>query len=164
VQIAANTPERVTARVYTPKPVTTGDGQTYSVDVTFNVAVARPAAGTPLPAGGGAPGRALKALDLALTRRNWVGIRAGLAPGALASVEASYRSPEENLEYAVDVLRAWLPKKALAVKGGAQRDDTAVLEVEGEMFEGQRGLYLARMRRSGSAWQLEQATVAGMIE
>jgi hypothetical protein len=164
IELATNAADRVAARLFTPRPVATLGGETYSVDVTFTAAVARPAPGTALPAGGGDAGRALVALDAALTARRWDRIRAGLAPGTVERFDESYRTAEENIDYAVDVLRAWLPKKRLRVSGGELRGDTATLDVEGEMFPGQKALYLARMVRTGGTWQLQQATSAGMID
>lgn len=163
-QVATNGPDRVAARLFTPKPVTTLDKQSYALDVTFNATVTRAPAGTPLPAGGGSAGKALVALDRAISTRNWAAIKAGLAPDTLKQLEEDYRSPKENLDYAVDVLRAWLPKKALVVTGGTLRGEVAVLDVEGQMFEGRRGLYVARMVRTGATWQLDRSVAAGMID
>ena len=138
-------------------------GETYTLDVTFTAAVSRVAAGTPLPAGGGEAGKALKALDLAIGTRNWAGIKAGLSPSQLPSFDKDYNSPTENLDNAVDILHAWLPKTGLKITGGEMRGDAAILEVEGEMFPGTQALYLARMVKTGAAWQLDRATLAGML-
>lgn len=163
-QVASNGPDRVAGRLFTPTPITTLDKTTFSIDVTFSAAVARAAPGTPLPAGGGEPGKALAALGAALTTRNWTDIKAALSSDTLKAMEESYRSPEENTDYAVDVLRAWLPKQSLRVTGGEVRGDTAVLEVEGEMFPGQKGFYLTRMVKADKAWQLDRSVPIGMID
>src|SRR4029078_3661759 len=138
--------------VFTPKPVTVMGGDTYTLDVTFTVRVARAASGTPLVAGGGPPGQALQGLDGAITRKDWTALQAGLTPDTLARFDNSYDSVAEKADNAASTLRAWLPKSALEVHGGARRDDVADLEVVGEMFPGQAALYLARMRKAGPMW------------
>jgi hypothetical protein len=163
-QIVTNTADRVAARVFTPKPVTVMGGDTYTVDVMFTVAVTRGPSATALPAGGGAPGRALAALDEAISRKDWAALQAGLVPDTFARFDNSYDSAAEKADNAATTLRAWLPKSALKVTGGMLRDDVADLEIEGDMFPGQPGLYLARMRKSGTAWQLESATVVGSLQ
>jgi hypothetical protein len=162
-QIATNTADRVSGRVFTPKPVTVMGGDTYTLDVTFTVRVARAASGTPLGAGGGPPGQALQGLDEAITRKDWAALQAGLTPDTLARFDNSYDSVAEKADNAADALRAWLPKSALEVTGGTLRDDVAALAVVGEMVPGQSALYLARMRTSGPTWQLESASVVGML-
>jgi hypothetical protein len=163
-QIATNTADRVAARVFTPRPVTVMGGGTYTMDVTFAVTVTRGPSGTALPAGGGAPGHALAALDKAITKNDWGALQAGLAPETLARFDNSYDSAAEKADTAVSTLRAWLPKSGLTVTGGTLRSDVADLEVEGDMFPGQRAFYLARMRKSGTAWQLESASVVGTLQ
>lgn len=127
----ANTADRVAGRVWSPKPVKTMDDDTWTVDVRFAADVTRAPAGTPLPAGGGDPGKAFKAL--------------------LAKKKA-------------EEISLLLPKKGLKVTGGELRGDSAVLEVEGEMFPKQKALYLVRMTKSGATWTFDRATVAGFID
>ena len=161
--LSVNTPERVAGRVFTTKPVTTMSGDTYTVDVTFDTAVARLPPGQPLGAGGGAPGKALDAFIAAVKKGQWPAIKAALSPAAVEMFDKSYNSPEENAASLADILQAWLPKAGLKIVGGTERGDVADLEVEGEMFPGSPGLYLARMRKAGAQWQFESAGMVGML-
>jgi hypothetical protein len=163
-QIATNSADRVAARVFTPKPVTVTGGESYTMDVTFIVAVTRGPSGTALPAGGGAPGRALVALDRSIIQKDWAALQSGLAPETFTRFDNSYDSAAEKADNAATTLRAWLPKSRLKVTGGTLRDDVADLEVEGDIFPGQPALYLARMRKSGTAWQLESASIVGTFQ
>ena len=161
--LTTNTPDRVAGRIFTEAPVTTLSGDTYTVDLTFDTAVTRVPAGTPLGAGGGEPGRALTAFLATVKKQQWPAIKAGLAPSAVAMLDKSYNSPEENASSASDLLQAWLPKDGLKVVGGEVRGDTADLEVEGEMFPGTNALYLARLRQVNGTWLFESAGIVGML-
>ena len=145
-------PDRVAGRVRTPKAVKTLDGESWTVDVRFSTNVTRLPAGTPLPAGGGEPGKALKALLAAKSAKN------------LDAIQNGVTKKFDDLDDALQSLDIWLPKKGLKVLGGEMRGDTADLDVEGEMFAGQKGLFLVRMTRSGSRWLFVRATPAGFID
>jgi hypothetical protein len=162
-ELSANSAERVAGRISTTKPLKTMKGETYEADMTFSAAIARVAAGTKLAAGGGDPGSALKALYAAMDKKNWKAMRAGVSEKTRAMLEADYRSEGENRDYALDLLGTWLPKKQMKVLGGELRGDTAVLEVEGEIFEGQKALYLVKMVKCGGGWCFDQAANAGML-
>ena len=58
-ELTTNTPDKVAGRIFTPAPVKTMSGSTYSVDLTFTAPVTKASAGTALQAGGGEPGKAL---------------------------------------------------------------------------------------------------------
>ena len=120
-------------------------------------------AGTPLGAGGGAPGKALTAFLAAVKKQQWPAIKAGLAPSAVAMLDKSYNSPEENASSAADSSRRGCPKSGLKIVGGELRGDTADLEVEGEMFPGTNALYLARLRQVNGTWLFESAGIVGML-
>jgi len=162
-QLSENSAERVAGRISTAAPVKVMSGESYTLDVEFSTSVTRVAPGTALPPGGGDPGQALKALDLAVTERTWPAIRTALTAERLEAFDKSYNTPEENLDYAVDILRAWLPKSGLVVVGGELRGDTAILEVEGEAFSGSKGFYVARMSKAGTAWLFDTATMVGLL-
>lgn len=161
--LTVNTPDRVAGRLFTSAPVTTMGGETYTVDLTFDTAVTRTPAGTPLGAGGGAPGKTLTALLAAVKTQQWPAIKAALAPSALATFDKSYNSPEENASSIADILQAWLPKGGLTITGGELRGDTADLDVEGEMFPGTSALYLARLRQVDGTWLFDSAGMVGML-
>ena len=162
-ELTANTPSRIEGHVFSQKPVKTMSGTTYSVDLRFAAEVPAHIAGRPLPAGGGDPGKALTALLSAVAKKNWPDIRAASSPAALKMFESSYNTPAENAETAADLLRGWLPAKKLKVAGGQLRGDVAILDVEGEIFEGQLGLSRVQMVKTGAVWQFERAVRAGML-
>jgi hypothetical protein len=161
--LTTNTPERIAGRIFTVAPVKTMGGETYTVDLTFDTAVTRAPAATPIPAGGGAPGTALTAFLAAVKKQQWPAIKAGLAPAAVTILDKSYNSPEENASSAADLLQAWLPKSGLKIVGGELRGDTADLDVEGEMFPGTNALYLARMHQADGKWLFDSAGLIGML-
>jgi hypothetical protein len=162
-ELTANTKERVAGRVYSAKPVKAMSGEVYEVDVTFDTAVSRAPAGTKLPANGGEAGQAFHKLYQALQKKDEKGIKAGVSPRVDKMLFADYNTPEENLKSAVEILTAWFPKKNVKVTGGEMRGQAALLEVEGEIYEGRNALYIAKMEKGTSGWQLEEIVPAGMF-
>jgi hypothetical protein len=77
--------------------------------------------------------------------------------------DRDYNSPAENAQSALDLLNAWVPRQKMKIAGGELRGESAILEVEGEIFEGQRGMSLVRMTKSGPRWLFEEATRIGML-
>jgi hypothetical protein len=150
-EMTANTPDRVAGRLWSPKPVKTQD-ETWTVDVRFATDVTRLPAGTRLPADGGDPGKAFKALLAARTAKK------------LDAIQKSVVKPFDNLDDALSTLDMWLPKKGAKVTGGEVRGDSAVLEVEGEMFPGMKGLFLVRMTKSGPKWLFDRAIRGGLLD
>jgi hypothetical protein len=162
-ELKVNTKDRVSGRVFTPTPVKTLSGETYEVDVTFDVEVTRAPAGTKLAADGGDAGKAFRSLYEAVQKKNQKGIEAGVTPGVARILYEDYRTPEENLKSAVDTLTAWLPKKNVKVTGGESRGETVLLEVEGEIYEGRNALYIVKMKKEPAGWALDEVVPAGMF-
>jgi len=163
-EMTANTPDKVAGRIVSTKALKTMDGSPYAVDLTFSTAVTRPPAGTKLPADGGEPGKAYKALQAAMVAKSWEGISRNVTARRLESFNASYRTPKENLDDALQTLGFSLPKKPGKITGGELRGDSAVLRVEAELFEGQNALFLIRMVREGPRGVFDRATKAGLID
>jgi hypothetical protein len=161
--LTTNTASRVEGRLVSTSPLTTMDGTKYSVDLKFAADVPAVTTGTPLPAGGGAPGKALTALLLAATNKNWTAIKAASGPSALKMFDNTYDTPAEKAKSTLDLLNAWIPRKKMKIAGGQLQGDTAILEVEGELFEGQLGLSLVRMVKSGAVWSFDQASRVGLL-
>lgn len=158
-----NTAAKVEGRVFSPSPLKTMDGPTYTIDVKFSADVMPGLTGTALPAGGGDPGKAFTAFMGAIAKKNWNGIKSGLSPATLPSFEKDYNTPAENLSSAIDILKAWLPLDKARVTGGVLVSDTdAVLEMEGDRF-GSRTLTLVRMTKTGAVWQFRESVTAGML-
>ncbi|HEX7680396.1 MAG TPA: hypothetical protein VF713_19850, partial [Thermoanaerobaculia bacterium] len=163
-EMTANTPDKVAGHVYSPKPLKSMDGSPYTIDLTFSTEVTRPPAGTKLPADGGEPGKAFKALQTAMASKSWEGISKNVTAKHLESFNESDRTPKENLDDALQTLGLWLPKKPGKITGGTAYGNSAVLKVEGEMFKGQNALFLVRMVKEGPRWVFDRATTAGMID
>jgi hypothetical protein len=163
-ELTTNTPAKVAGHIFSPKPLKTMDGDPYTIDLTFSTEVTRPVAGTPLPADGGEPGKALKALQAAIAKKNWDDITKNVTAKNLESFNESYRTPKENLDDALQTLGFWLPKKPGKIAGGELRGDVAILNLEGELYEGQSGLFLVRMVKAGPNWVFDRATKAGLID
>jgi len=163
-EMTANTPDKVAGRLVSTKALKTMDGSPYAIDLTFSTAVTRPPAGTKLPADGGEPGKAYKALHEAMAKKSWEGVNLNVTAKNREKFNESYRSEKENLDDAVQTLGFWLPKKPGKITGGELRGDSAVLHVEAELFEGQNALFLIRMVKEGPRWVFDRATKAGLID
>jgi hypothetical protein len=163
-ELTANTRDRIAGRVYTPKPVKTMDGETYSANLTFAAAVTRLPAGTKLPAGGGEPGKAFTALMAAVAKRNWDGIVRNVSDAHAKDFSDPDKTAKERLDDAIQTLGFWLPRSAAVVTGGEGRGDSAVLEVEGEISKGTRLLFLVRMIKPGTRWVFDTAAKAGFVD
>lgn len=162
-ELTTSTPAKIEGRIYSATPLKTMDGPTYTIDVKFSADVVAAPTGTPLPAGGGDPGKALTTFLASVTKKNWPAIKAGLSPRALPMFDKDYNTPAENAATASDLFNAWLPMTKLKVGGGLLvNDTTAVLEVEGERF-GSRVMSLVRMVKTGAAWQFDQSAQAGAL-
>jgi hypothetical protein len=162
-EFTSRTATRVDGHVFSPAPLKSMDGTTYTVDLRFGVDVAPSPSGTPLPAGGGDPGKALTAFLAASQKKNWAAIKSGSSPDALKTFDKSYNTPAENAESAADLLKAWIPLQKMSITGGQLRGNIAILDVEGELFPGQLGLSLVQMVKNGTAWQFDRAARAGMV-
>jgi hypothetical protein len=155
-EITTYTADKVAGHVWTPKPVTSSDGTSYSVDVKFSADIAHPPAGTKLAPDGGEPGKALKALLDAMKKKNFAAIKAG--------VTARHAEMFSDVNDAIESLNIFLPKPPMKIRGGELRGDMAILQIESELFPGQKGLTLVQMMKSGTKWQFERATRAGLID
>ena len=162
-EFTTNTPAKIDGRIYAPAPLKTMDGPTYTIDVKFSADVMPALTGTPLPAGGAEPGKAFMAFLDAITKKNWAGIKAGLSPKILPGFDRSYNTPAENLSSAVDILSAQLPISKAKVTGGfLVSPSVAVIEFQGERF-GTAWVEIARMEKTGAAWQYVESAPVGMI-
>jgi hypothetical protein len=162
-ELTTNTNDKVAGRVFTPAPVKTQDGTTYTVDVTFAAPVAAPPAGTDLPAGGGDPGKALASLFAARQKKDWAALKATFSPAATERFVKSYNNDQENLKDALDTMDFWLPNKDATIIGGQLRGDTAIVEVEGPLASGVKVLTVVRMIKAPAGWLFDRAQMAGML-
>jgi hypothetical protein len=163
-EMSANTRDKVAGRIFSPKPLKTMDGDEYMIDLKFSTEVTRPPAGTKLPADGGEPGKAFNALQTAIAKKSWTGIKGNVTAKTLESFYESDRTEKENLADAIQTLAFRLPKKGGTAKGGELRGDSALLNLEGELFEGQYALFVVRMVKDGSRWVFDRAMNAGLID
>jgi hypothetical protein len=162
--MAANTRDKVAGRIFSPKPLKTMDGDDYTIDLKFSTEVTRPPAGTKLPADGAEPGKAFNALQTAIAKKSWTGIKGNVTAKTLESFYESDRTEKDNLADAIQTLGFHLPKKPGKITGGELRGDSAILNLEGQLFEGQNALFLVRMVKDGSRWVFDRAMNAGLID
>jgi hypothetical protein len=162
-ELTTNTQDKVGGRIFTPAPVKTLSGSTYSVDLTFSAAVARPPAGTSLPPGGGDPGKALTDFFAARQKRDWPSLKSALSPAMTEMFVKSYNDDKENLTDMLDTLNFWLPAKDVKITGGKLSGDTAILDVEGVLTSGVKALTLVRLIKGPARWLFDRATMAGML-
>lgn len=162
-ELTTNTPDKVAGRIFTPAPVKTMNGSTYSVDLTFSAPVTKAAAGTVLQAGGGEPGKALLGFMAARQKKDWPSLKAALSPAATERFVKSYNDDKENLADLLGTLEFWLPAKDAKITGGQLAADVAVLDVEGVLASGVKALTLVRLVKRPSGWLFDSATMAGML-
>jgi hypothetical protein len=162
-ELTTNTPDKVAGRIFTPAPVKTLSGSTYSVDLTFSAVVTKAPAGTALPSGGGEPGKALAGFFAARQKKDWLSLKSGLSPEMTERLVKSYNDDKENLADLLDTLDVWLPAKNVTITGGKLSGDTAVVDVEGVMTSGVKALALVRLVKGPARWLFDGATMAGML-
>jgi hypothetical protein len=162
-ELTTNTPDKVAGRIFTPAPVKTMSGSTYSVDLTFSAPVTKAAAGTALQAGGGEPGKALLGFFAARQKKDWPSLKAALSPAASETFVKSYNDDKENLADLLSTLEFWLPASGAKITGGKLSGDEAVLDVEGVLASGIKALTLVRLIRRPSGWLFDSAAMAGML-
>lgn len=164
VQLTTNTPDKVAGRIFTPAPVKTMGGSTYTADLTFSAPVAKAPAGTALPAGGGDPGKALLGFLAARQKKDWPALKAALSPAASEKFVQTYNDDKENLTDTLETLNFWLPAKDAKITGGTLTGEVAVLDVEGVMASGIKALTLVRLIKRPSGWLFDSAAMAGMLQ
>ena len=162
-QLTTNTADKVAGRIFTPAPVKTMGGSSYTVDVAFSAPVVKAPAGTALPAGGGDPGKALLGFQAARQKKDWPALKAALSPAASERFVKSYNDDKENLADTLDTLNFWLPVKDVTITGGQLTGDVAVLDVEGVLASGMKTLTLVRLIKRPSGWLFDSAAMAGML-
>lgn len=158
-----NTPDRVAGRIRTTKPATTMSGDTYELDVTFDTVVSRPPASQKLGAGAGEPGKALQELITAMRANDWKVLRTRVNAKELQSLVDPNASDEENFKSVHSSISMRLPRGKAKVIGGEQMNDSAVIELQGEMTEGIEALYLVRMVKEANGWCFDRSSVVGML-
>jgi hypothetical protein len=162
-ELTTNTPDRIAGRIFTPAPVKTMSGSTYSVDLTFSAPVTKAPPGTALPAGGGEPGNALLDFLAARQKKDWPSLKAALSPSASERFVKSYNDDRENLIDLLETLNFWLPVTDVKISRGMLAGETAVLDAEGVLASGVKALTLVRLVRRPSGWLFDSATMAGIL-
>jgi hypothetical protein len=159
-----HTPTRIACSVKTKEPVKSMDGPTWSMDLSFESDVIGRKPGKPLAKDGDAPGKAFLALRAAADGNDLSKILALLTPDQAKSYQEDWRTPEENLASAKEILSFRLPKQPKITGGEWLADDHALLEVEGVPYENGHMLYLVEMRQIDGRWLFEQSSVAGLLK
>jgi hypothetical protein len=126
-------------------------GKTYDFDLPFSAAITAATPGTPLPADGGAPGKAYAAYLAALAKGDLPALRRMLGEGA------RWQLPEDDEQSARQGLKDLRDGKPVTVKivSAIQRGDHAVLRVEGIDRDEIKRAGRVLMVRDGDAWRAE---------
>ena len=131
--------------------------------MSFDSEVSAHPPGKPIAADGGAPGKALLELVAAVNGKDLAKILALLTPEEAKGYNEDWRTPEENLAWAKDMISTRLPKQPKITGGEWWADDYAVLEVEGVPYPNGKMLYLVEMRLRDGHWLYQQSSPAGML-
>ena len=158
-ELTVSTADRVAGRIWTESAVEIGDGETYSVDLTFDAPISRPPKSEPLPEGGGEPGRALAVAIEAAVAESWP----ELAPLLRAELRDAIQSgwSENDQERAVEIRDRFCQSSecVVVVTGGIRRvDGVADLDVMVQL-EGYKAIHRARMVREGDRWLFDSTTM-----
>ena len=159
-----NSAERIACSVKVAAPVKSMDGPAWTIDVSFDAAVLSRAAGAPIAADGGEPGKAFTALVEAAGGEDLARITSLLSADEASNYQREYNTPEENLAEAKSTLGFKLPKQPRITGGEMLSEDHAMLEVEGVPYEGAKMLYLVEMKRDKGRWGFEGSSMAGMLD
>jgi hypothetical protein len=127
-------------------------GKTYDFDMPFSATITAATPGTPLPADGGAPGKAYAAYLAALAKGDLPALRKMLGESA------RWQLPEDDEQSARQGLKDLRDGKPVAVKilSAIQRGDRAVLKVEGVDRDDIKRAGRVLMVKDGDAWRAEK--------
>jgi hypothetical protein len=151
-QLDDNGPERFKGSWVVAEPEDFFD-KTYQFEMYFDAALAEPASGEDLGAGGGAPGKAYSDYIAALAAGDFVRLR------ELHGEEGRWMFPEDDPDAARETLkwrRDGVPVKA-AILAGVRRGDEAVLMVEGVDRDEIKRRGRVLMARDGGTWRYKSA-------
>ncbi len=149
--LARNDDRRLEGRYYTEKPDAFFD-KTYEFDLPFAVdLLAGSLAGTPLPKGGGDPGKVYQSYLKAVAKKD---------PAALQKVVAKEKATEiaEQLEGGIwkemfEITRD-LEFQTATITGGLQNGNRAALDVEGKSFGGDKFRGRVFLVQEEGAWKV----------
>lgn len=156
LKLAAMTATRITGSVGMARP-DDFDGEKYQYNATFDLPITKPAApppppalkGTPLPAGGGEPGKAYLAYLKVMASGD---TKAFL--GSVAAARAKEASADPDFKKLFPMLQAMQPK-GVKVTSGAVNGNTATLLVTGK-DDNQVSNGTITMVKEGNAWKVER--------
>lgn len=159
-----NTAQRIACAIRTAEPVKSLDGPTWSMDLRFDTGIVSSPTASPLPADGGAAGRAFDALMTALQEASLEAILAGLVPEQAGYYSADYLPEADRLDSVRNLFEYSLPKQAKVTGGTQLNAETAMLEVEGMADGDTRMLYAVRMEQHAGRWGYASSRVLGLLK
>jgi hypothetical protein len=161
---SANSADRVAARIRTSKVVESAGGDTYELDVEFDVPVTKAPSAKALDASGGEAGKVMLTLLDAIKSKNWPALQKSVSSEILQEVTDPDATNEKNVEYVVDRVNLLLPKGKAKVIGGEEMAERAFLVLQGEMQEGGvEAYYVVQMVKEPEGWRFDRSTVAGFV-
>lgn len=116
------------------------------------------AAGKPLPAGGGEPGKVFMANHEAMKAGDVDGMLATVGADQAAQMRESQKNPEE-FNGMIEMMKAFAPAE-IAVTGGRDSGDRAELDLVGKNPDGSPTQGVARMVKEGGAWKVEKVSMS----
>jgi hypothetical protein len=149
LKLTANTAERVAG---TFKLNANGDTADVTFDLKVESSVAR--AGTPLPAGGGEPGKAAIAHFAALEKGDFAALKATAPPEIRTQMDASEKSGEAK--EMLKMLRDMSPKRVRLLTGVLDGDE-ATIDFEGVM-DGKPAKGVVELVRVSGVWYVRGTT------
>lgn len=133
-----------------------GTEQGRPFDISLDVAIMNDSHGTPLPAGGGAPGKGYLAYHAALVAHDSASLKPTLSPGRVTVWDRA--KAKDNLDDYVRFLAEDHPLKAVKITRGWASADKASLVIEGE---GQAGAVVGEvlLLNVNGAWVVDEELV-----
>lgn len=158
-----NSATRVACTVKTDGPVKPMSGDAWSLDMSFDAQVLSRASGKPMAKDGEAPGKAFLALRAAVAGNDLAKITALMVAEQAKGYSEDWRSPEENLKSAKEILDVRLPKQPKVTGGEWVAEDHALVEVEGTPYANGKMLYVIDMRRVDGRWLWADSSPVGLL-
>lgn len=149
LKLTKNSDTRLEGSYKTAKPESFFD-KTFEFDLKFGAdLLAGSLAGTPLPAGGGEPGKVYQAYVKAIGKKDKKALR------PLLTAAAAQELLDDGGDFVLDI-RQGLALKTVKVIGGLEKGDRAALDVEGVDGDKSKKRGRAYLLKEGGSWKFSE--------